>query len=414
MSTKVNLAVNGGSKLRTEPWCGRSHFGVEEKQAAMELFDKSIASGHAFGYNGEEEEAFCKEFAEFLGGGYADGVNSGTTSVHVALAALKPAPFSEVVVGAVTDPGGIMPIVVQNCIPVVADTAPGTYNPGPEQIEAAITPLTSAIVVAHIGGEPMDIEGIMAVAKKHNLPVVEDCSQSHAAKVNGKYVGTFGDVSAFSIMFGKHFCCGGQGGMVFTKDCEIYNSVRQIADRGKPFGIENSNGNVLASLNFNMDELHAAIGRVQLKKLPEIVAKRRAFVELLKDKGIGNFKSITIPKVIPGGEHSYWWWRLVFNADEVTCSKEEFFAALAAEGLAVNPTYSAALPYTFEWFTDLKNKHPWNNPLYKGNAFSAPETPNAFETMKSNFNLTIAESWGEKEADDIIAIIDKVEKAYLK
>ena len=97
-------------------------------------------------------------------------------------------------------------------------------NTGPEQVEAAITERTSAIVVAHIGGEPMDIEGIMAVARKHNLPVVEDCSQSHAARVNGKYVGTFGDVSAFSIMFGKHFCSGGQGGMVFTKDPGTFQS----------------------------------------------------------------------------------------------------------------------------------------------------------------------------------------------
>ena len=175
MSTKENLAINGGAKFRTEAWASRGHFGIEEKEAAMKLFDASIASGNAFGYNGDEETAFCQEFAEFLGGGYVDGVNSGTTSVHVALKALKPAPFSEVVVGAVTDPGGIMPIVIQSCIPVIADTVPNSYNTGPEQIEAAITPLTSAIVVAHIGGEPMDIEGIMAVAKKYNLPVVEDC-----------------------------------------------------------------------------------------------------------------------------------------------------------------------------------------------------------------------------------------------
>jgi dTDP-4-amino-4,6-dideoxygalactose transaminase len=163
-----------------------------------------------------------------------------------------------------------------------------------------------------------------------------------------------------------------------------------------------------------MDELHAAIGRVQLRKLTGIVAGRRAFVQLLKDKGIGKFKSISIPEVIPGAEHSYWWWRLGFNGDELRCTKEEFFAALTAEGLAVSPSYNAALPYTFEWFKDLENKHPWNNPLYKGNAVKAPETPNAFEAMKNNFNLTVAESWGEKEADDIIAIIEKVEKAYLK
>ncbi len=413
MRTKENLAINGGIKFKTALWPGRGHLGVEEKTAAMELFDKAIDSGCAFGYNGKEEEDFCREFADFLGGGYADGVNSGTTAVHVALKALKPAPFSEVVVGAVTDPGGIMPIVVQNCIPVIADTAPDSYNTGPEQIEAAITPLTSAIVVAHIGGEPMDIEGIIAVARKYNLPVVEDCSQSHAAKINGKFVGSFGDVSAFSIMFGKHFCSGGQGGMVFTKDLELYKSVRNAADRGKPY-MQESNGNVTASLNFNMDELHAAIGRVQLRKLPSIVNKRRAFVQLLKDKGMEKFKSIIIPELLPGAEHSYWWWRLRVDSSKLTCTKEEFCAALIAEGMLLNPDYSAALPYTFDWFLNRADKHPWNNPLYRGNRLLDPETPNAFAVMGNHFNLNISESWGETEADDIIAIISKVENAYLK
>ena len=413
MSTKKeNLAINGGSKLRTEEWGGRGHFGVEEKEAAMQLFDKSIASGHAFGYNGTEEEAFCKEFAEFLGGGYADGVNSGTTAVHVALKALNPEPFSEVVVSAVTDPGGIMPIVVQSCIPVIADTTADSYNTGPEQVEAAITERTSAIVVAHIGGEPMDIEGIMAVAKKHNLPVVEDCSQSHAARVNGKYVGTFGDVSAFSIMFGKHFCSGGQGGMVFTKDPELFKAVRNAADRGKPYNQE-SYGNVVASLNFNMDELHAVIGRAQLKKLPGIVEKRRAFAQMLKNKGIAD-GAIVIPELLPGTEHSYWWWRLGVDENKLTCSKKEFCEALLAEGLLLAANYSFALPFTFDWFTKRADQHPWNNPLYKGDPAQEPNTPNALMTTKNFFNLSISEGWNEKDADDIIAIVRKVEKAYLK
>ena len=413
MSTKENLAINGGAKFRTAPWSSRGHFGIEEKEATMKLFDKSIESGNAFGYNGNEEETFCQEFAEFLGGGYADGVNSGTTSVHIALHALKPAPFSEVVVGAVTDPGGIMPIVIQSCIPVIADTVPNSYNTGPEQIEAAITSLTSAIIVAHIGGEPMDIEGIMAVAKKYNLPVVEDCSQSHAAKINGKFVGSFGDVSAFSIMFGKHFCCGGQGGMVFTKDPDIYRAVRNSADRGKPYD-ENSNGNVIASLNFNMDELHAVIGRIQLKKLPMIVENRRAFIQILKDKGIGKFESIIIPELLPTAKHSYWWWRLKVDSSKMACSKDEFCAALMAEGLQIAPNYNAALPYTFDWFLKRADQHPWNNPLYKGDPTQEPNTPNAFAVMGNHFNLIISESWGEQEADDIIAIIKKVENTYLK
>lgn len=406
--------INRNPDTPNRSWPARGHFGVEEKEAAMRLFDESIAGGHAFGYNGVQEQALCKEFADFLGGGYADGVNSGTTAVHVALAALKPPPFSEVVVSAVTDPGGIMPVVIQNCIPIIADTVPDSYNTGPKQVEAVITEQTSAIIVAHIGGEPMDIEGIMAVAAKYGIPVIEDCSQSHAAKIKGQYVGSFGTISAFSLMFGKHFCCGGQGGIVFTKDPELYKSIRHASDRGKPYGVENANGNLIATLNFNMDELHAAIGRVQLKKLPDIVAKRRAFAELLRAKGLGDFKFINIPELAPEIEHSYWWWRLSFASDELNCSKTDFCKALIAAGLPINPDYRGALPYTFEWFQNRQDKHPWNNPLYLGNASEEPQTPNAFAVMDKSFNLAICESWGEQEADDIISIIREVEKNFLK
>ncbi len=407
------LAINGGSKIRTEPWPGRAHFGVEEKTAAMALFDESIASGNAFGYNGAQEEAYCKEFAEFMGGGYADAVNSGTNSVYVAIKALELKPFTEVIVGAVTDPGGIMPIALLNCIPVVADTAPDSYNSGPEQIEERITDLTSAIVIPHIGGEPADMIGIMEVAKKYNLPVVEDCSQSHAAGINGQYVGTFGDVAAYSVMFGKHHCSGGQGGMVFTKNEDMYWRVRRHADRGKPFGLEGSNGNVIPAINCNMDELHATIGRVQLKKLPGLVERRRQFVAKLS-KGLEKLESIIIPGIADNVQHSYWWWRLGIDESKITCSKDEFCAALMAEGILLNPSYSAALPYTFDWFINRAGRHPWNNPFCQGEPAREFPTPNAFAAMDKFFNLNISESWGEQEVNDIIAAFNKVEQAYQK
>ena len=158
--SKVQLAINGGPKAVTE-LPARFHFGKEEKAAVDALLDQCIINGEPPGYSGPEEEAFGKEFAEYLGGGYADGVNSGTNSVYVALKSLDLEPFSEVVVGCITDPGGMMPVTELNCIPVPADTAPGSFNTGPEQIEARITERTSAIVVPHISGEPADMPGIM-------------------------------------------------------------------------------------------------------------------------------------------------------------------------------------------------------------------------------------------------------------
>ena len=269
------LAINGGPKVRTESWPGRGVLGQEEKAAVDALFDAAIASGGAFGYNGPTEQAYCEEFAEFMGGGYADAVNSGSSAIYVALRALDLEPFTEVIVSPITDCGGMMPIALINCIPVIADAAPGCYNTGPEQIEELVSPLTSAIVVAHIGGEPADIEAIMEIARKNSIPVVEDCAQAPGARMNGKLLGTFGDIAAFSTMYGKHFITGGQGGIVYTKSEELYKKARQASDRGKPFGLPGGATNCVASLNLNLNDLAAAIGRVQIKRLPETVQRRK-------------------------------------------------------------------------------------------------------------------------------------------
>ena len=411
MSEKEKLAINGGEKA-VGALKARFHFGVEEKEAAMRLFDAAIATGEAFGYNGPEEAAYCKEFAEFLGGGYADGVNGGTNAVFTAVRALDLKPFSEVIVGCVTDCGGMMPIVLNNCIPVPCDTMPGRFNIGPEQVEARITPQTSAIIVPHIGGEPADIKGILEVANRHGLPVIEDCAQAHGAQVDGQYVGTFGTYGAFSVMFGKHICTGGQGGMVFAKTEDLYWRQRRAADRGKPFGIENPKGNVIPAINCNMDELHAAIGRAQLKKLPGIVAGRRRFAELLKSMGLNELKTISAPEALPGTINSYWWMRLNVNLAALNCTRQEFFAAMAAEGVPVSPDYKAALPSTFPWFQDRASKYPWNNPCCQGDPCREFPLPNAMQAMEENFLLFIRENWDVEEAEMLMNAFRKLDAAF--
>ena len=275
------LAIDGGTPLVTD-LPERGLIGAEERAAVLGVVDRAIAAGGAIEYGGPEEEAYCAEFAATLGGGYADAVNSGTAALYVALRALGVEPFTEVVVPAITDPGGIMPVPLLGCIPVVADTSPGSFNCGPEEIEAVMGPLTSAIVVAHIAGEPARTADIARLAKRHGVPLIEDCAQAHGARIAGAPVGSFGTVAAFSTMWGKHHSTGGQGGVLFTRDAELYRRIRGAADRGKPFGDTLPAGrNYLASLNFNQDELSAAIGRAQLAKLPAAVQRRRTFVRAL-------------------------------------------------------------------------------------------------------------------------------------
>ncbi len=414
------LAINGGPKTIAEPLPQRHHFGEAERNAALRVIDAAIERGDAPGYGGPEEDALCKEFAARLGGGYADAVSSGTASVFVALRALPIEPFTEIISGPITDAGGMMPIAMMNCIPVIADSAEDSFNISVDTIKEVYTERTSAIVVSHISGEPADMEPIIAFAKAHNIYVVEDCSQAHGAKINGKYVGTFGDTAGFSTMFGKHTCTGGQGGITFTTSEEYYWKLRQNSDRGKPFGLSpelEAKGNCVASLNFNMDEVSAAIGRVQTAKMDDIATKRRAIAKKIFD-GIERKDILRAPKLPATAEPSYWFTRMIFDVSKVTCDKHTFCEALSAEGLAIGESYDAT-PHMYAWAQNHKvfgnSGYPWAAPEYKGDhnmKYTMPK--NIKKVREQNINLFTAESYTDVNVEEIIKALNKVINAYAK
>ncbi len=415
MAEHGSLALYGGSRLRGAPFPARGNMGPEEKAALVALMDQAIETGVAPGYNGDAESAYCAEFAAYMGGGYVDAVNSGTSAIYVALKALHLPPFSEVIVAAVTDPGGLMPIPLLNLIPIVADTAPGSYNAGPGQIEPLVSPLTSAILVAHIGGEPADMRGILALVEEYGLPVIEDCAQAHGAKLDGQLVGTFGAAAAFSTMSGKHHCTGSQGGLVFTRSEPLYQEVRRASDRGKPFGLPPGSTNTVAALNLNLNDMAAAVGRVQLAKLPDILARRQVIVAQLGE-GIDDLHTVSLPPLVQGAEAVYWFLRLHFHAEAATCDKATYAQALMAEGLPVNPSYHAALPHTMTWFKERRvfgrPGYPWTSPDYKGDRDRVFPCPNAHAVMATDFNVGIHENWTQQEIDDAIAIFHRVDAHF--
>jgi len=415
-SAQPRLAIHGGEKIRKAPWTPRALFGEEEKRAAVALFDKSIATGTPFGYNGEEEEAYCREFADFLGGGYADAVNSGSSAVYVALRALEIEPFTEIVVSAVTDPGGVMPVPLINCIPIPADGAPDSYNAGPDEIEARITERTRAIIVAHLAGIPADMDPIMEIARARGIKVIEDCAQAHGARYKGRFVGTVGDVGAFSTMSSKHHATGAQGGLVFTTDEAVYRRARRASDRGKPFGLNGVKTNVTASHNLNLNDLSASIGRVQLKKLPKIIASRRRIAKDIAER-CRALKTVRLKEAAPDCEGVYWFLFFKLDAGKLSVDKETFVKALAAEGLPVDAGY-LHLWHRAEWYTSRSvfgsSGYPWACPLYRGNPDEIFETPNIIATDRCHFRIMTHENNTADDVDDLIAALKKVEEAYLE
>ncbi len=431
MSQQVigELAIDGGPKAFDRSFPSRHLFGEEEKQAAMALFDRSIETGEPIGYNGPEEDAYGEQFADFLGGGFCDGVNSGSTAIYAALRALEIPPFTEVIVPPITDAGGVMPVALMNCIPVFPDTNTHSYNTGPEQIEAQITEHTRAIVVAHIAGIPVDLDPIMELARAKGIPVLEDCSQSHGSRYKGRPVGTIGDIAAFSTMSIKHHATAAQGGVVFTKDEDLIWRARRASDRGKPLGLEGvattvqgfaTNApvtNLVASLNLNSNDLSAAVGIAQLKKLPQIIEGRRRVSKAIEQQVAARCRSIKMVGDPAGCESVFWF--LVFNLDpdQITVSKQRFADALIAEGLPFGASYVRPMP---EW-TWMQNRavfgdsgYPWTAPQYKGDPDMPMPMPN-FEAMDSRLcKMDFHENLTDQDISDIVAAFEKVDAVYAK
>ena len=410
------LAIEGGPKVRPTPFPPRRLFGKAEKAAAVRVFDAAIRSGNAFGYNGPEQKAYEAEFAAWLGGGRAVAVSSGTTAVFCALGGLGLDVAREVVIPPITDPGGAMPVPMLNLVPVVADAAPGSFNTGAEQIAAVLSERTAAIIVAHIAGEPADMGPIMMLARaRGGIPVIEDVAQAHGARYKGRLAGTFGDIAVFSTMFGKHHATGAQGGVVFTRDQELGWRIKRFSDRGKPFNLPAAQGNVVMGLNCNQNDLAAAIGRVQLKKLPGIVAKRRRLAAAIR-KGLKPLQAVSLAPEPPGTEPVYWFLRMRVDGSRLRVDKQAFAEAVAAEGLPVDARYSQPISRA-PWFagrqTYGKSGCPWTCPLYRGDPRRDFPCPNAQETADSNFVIYFHEGYGPREVRDIVAALAKVERAYL-
>ncbi len=410
------LAIEGGTPVRSDPFPRRILIDEEEIEALHALLEKERTRGGGFDrYGGEHVEAYEREFAAYHNMPYATATSSGTAAVHTALAALRLDIAQEVISSPITDPGAVAPILWQNCIPIFADANPETFNIDPDSIAQRITERTKAIIVGHIAGQPVDMDPVMEVARAHNIPVIEDCSQAHGAIYKGRLVGTIGDLAAFSLMGGKHHTAGGQGGMVLTRNEELYWNAKRFADRGKPFNSPEKK-NLFLGLNYRMTELEAVIGRVQLRKLDANLARRRALAAELA-AAIADLKAVRMPTIIPGAVSSYWLMLLRIDTSLLKVSKVEFVQAVAAEGVPMDPHYDF-IAYESPWIRQRANYGrsgcPWTCPFYGREVQYEGSCPNARRAIDAHMVLPWHECLTSREVQDIAAALHKVEEAYLK
>ena len=399
------LAIDGGVPIRQEPLPPRKIFGEDELKMVKAVFEDSWKSGVDFNFQGKFEEKFTKAFCDFQGGkGFADAVCSGGAAVYIALKALNIKAGSDVIVSPVTNPGGIMPVAVQDFKLIVPDSNPNSFNISPEEFEKSITAQTRAAVLTHLGGHPIDMNPIMEIAKSRNIKIVEDCAQAHGALYRGERVGTFGEVAAFSNGFSKTLAAGGVAGLVYTKNEDLYWKIRSIADRGKPFHKPNFNFRMTTdflfpSHNFNADELSCAIGMSVLSKLKDIIKKRHEIAKKI-DLSLKASKVISPSNLeLPNCSSSIFFHTVTVDTKKISVSKVKFASAVAAEGIAINGDYRDV---TCEW--------PW----MQNHVRMHKKNPHAINFRDRTFNILFNEKYGEKEIKNIIDSILKVEKFYIK
>jgi dTDP-4-amino-4,6-dideoxygalactose transaminase len=232
---------------------------------------------------GPDVAQFEKDFAKFIGAEHCVGFNSGTSALHIALMLLNVGPGDEVVTTPFTFVATSWAISYVGATPVYVDVDDVTMNLDPKLLERAITKKTKAVMPVHLYGQPFDLDPILAICKKHKLPLVEDTAQAHAAKYKGKIVGTFGEISCFSFYPGKNLGAAGEGGALVTNNAEFAKRARSLREHGSTVRYYHDE----VGFNYRMEGIQGAVLGVKLPHLQKWTDERRRvahrYHELLKD-----------------------------------------------------------------------------------------------------------------------------------
>ncbi len=267
--------------------------GVDEQQAVLDV----LASGNLA--QGPRVEELEEAFSALVERRACVAVSSGTAALHLALLAHGIGPGDEVVVPSFTFAATANAVRLAGAEPVFADIDPVTYCLDPAAAAAAVGPRTAAILPVHLYGQPADMTAIGEVARRSGLFLLEDAAQAHAAADGGRPVGALGDAAAFSFYPTKNMTTG-EGGMVVTADHQAARRVRLLRNQG----MERQYENEVVGYNLRMTDIAAAIGLVQLRRLPVFTAQRRQNARVL-DAALSGHGSLTLPAVRAGAAHVY-------------------------------------------------------------------------------------------------------------
>lgn len=339
-----NLALNGGEPVRRMPLAPWPYYSPDEIEAVADV----LASGRVNYWTGQEGRQFEEAFAHFTGTRHAIALANGSVALELALYALGIGPGDEVITTSRTFIASASCAVMRGAKPVLADVDPFSQNLTVETVRAVLTPQTRAIVVVHLAGWPCDMDPILALAREYGVFVVEDCAQAHGATYKGRSVGSLGDVAAFSFCQDKIMSTGGEGGMLVTNDTAAWGKAWAYKDHGKSYDavyrqqhppgfrwLHESFGT-----NWRLTEMQAAIGRLQLGKLPGWSSIRQRHAALLENglSGVPGLRLASSPK---GIVHAYYRYYAFLEPERLRpgWSRARVIDAITSEGI---PCYAGS------------------------------------------------------------------------
>ena len=412
------LAINGGAPVRDvkeRPFPRWPVFWDDEKEAAQAVLD----SGRVNYWTGECGREFQAAFAARMGVAEAIAVNSGTSALHVALAAAGVKPGDEVIVPARSFIATASAVTNQFAAPIFADIDPETHTLAVESVAERITPRTTAIIPVHLAGLPADMDALLALARKHGLAVIEDCAQAHGAAYRGRTVGSLGAVNAWSFCQDKIFTTGGEGGMVGTNDAAAAEVARGFRDHGfheaerrsaLARGALNHYTHYRVGYNYRMTEMQSAIGLKALARLDWHLRRRRENARYLT-AGLRDLEAALLPAPeTPESEHAFYCYYVTLRPEALTCDRDEFVRALQAEGVRAARGASAEL-YLEPVYRQKMGYGDTPQP-FAGVDYSRVECPHARDVGQRSFRLEVYPTLQQEDLDDVLAAIRKVAAAY--
>jgi len=313
-------------------------FEPDEVQAVTDV----LISGKVNYWTGSEAREFEREYAAYLGVRHAIALHNGTLALELALYAFGIQDGAEVITTSRTFIASASAAVMRGCVPMIADVDSVTQNLTAETIRPLITPKTRAIIAVHLAGWPCDLDPIMELAREHDLVVIEDCAQAHGAFYKGRPVGSIGHAGAFSFCQDKIMTTGGEGGLLALNDTEVWKRAWAYKDHGKSYDAvyerEHPPGfrwlHESFGTNWRMLEVQAAIGRLQLRKLPEWIERRRANAAVLSER-FSRHPALRLTLPEEDVHHSYYKYYVFVRPERLRAGwdRDRVMNAISAEGV---------------------------------------------------------------------------------